>query len=116
VSSDWTFLNFEGGNAVLHANYQWKDDAYASSPVGPAIKGRDKWAIPANGTLDARLTVNFEVGSGSKMNVALWGRNITDKRYKATVTAIGAPATGYTGQTFAYGEPATYGIELGMQF
>ncbi|ARS29500.1 TonB-dependent receptor [Sphingomonas sp. KC8] len=114
---DYTFLRFDGdsGTVVVHANYQWKDAAFASSPVGPAIVGRDYWAIPAYGTLDARLTVNFEL-KGGDASVALWGRNITDRAYRATVTAIGAPATGYTGQTFAYGEPATYGLEFKFAF
>lgn len=108
---DYTLLHFGRGSIVAHANYQWKDAAFASSPVGPAIGGREYWAIPSYGTLDARLTVNFEM-NGSDASVALWGRNITDRAYRATVTAIGAPASGYTGQVFAYGEPATYGLEF----
>lgn len=116
ASADFTFLRFDGGTAVAHVNYQWKDAAFASSPVGPALVGRDYWAIPSYGTLDARLTFNVETGADSNVSIALWGRNITDRAYKATVTAIGAPATGYTGQTFAYGEPATYGMEIGFKF
>ena len=114
-AADYTVLHFDSGDIVLHANYQWKDAAFASSPVGSAVTGRNYWAIPAYGTLDARLTVNFDL-KGSDASIALWGRNITDRAYRATVTAIGAPATGYTGQTFAYGEPATYGLEFKFNF
>jgi hypothetical protein len=41
---------------------------------------------------------------------------VTDRQYKATVAASGSPATGFNGQSFAYGEPATYGIELSYRF
>ena len=115
-SADYTFLRRGNMKAVAHANYQWKDQAFASSPAGEAIVGRQFWAIPAYGTLDARLTVSWETSTGSEAAIALWGRNVTDRAYKATVAASGSPATGFNGQSFAYGEPATYGIELSYRF
>lgn len=114
ATADYTVVRFDTGSIVAHANYQWKDAVFATSSVGPAVVGRDFFAIPSYGTLDARLTVNFEL-RGNAASVALWGRNITDKAYRATVTGIGGPATGYTGQTFAYGEPATFGLEFGIR-
>ena len=116
ASADYTFLRIGDAKAVAHANYQWKDDAFASSPAGPAIIGRQFWAIPAFGTLDTRLTFSWDLASGSEAAIALWGRNVTDKKYKATVAAAGSPATGFNGQSFAYGEPATYGVELSYKF
>lgn len=116
ASADYTLLRWGNAKAVAHANYQWKDQVFASSPAGPAIAGRQFWAIPAYGTLDARFMVSWETASGSEASVALWGRNITDRTYKATVAASGSPATGFNGQSFAYGEPATYGVELSYRF
>lgn len=116
IAADYDFLKTNDVTFKAHANYQWKDQAFASSPAGPAIRGRQYWAIPSFGTLDLRLSATWDTASGSKASLALWGRNVTDKAYKATVAASGAAATGYVGQVYTYGEPATYGIELSYKY
>ncbi len=113
---DVTFLRFATGLVAAHLDYQWKDKAYASSPVGRVVAGRNFWAIPSYGLVNGRLRVDLELAGGLDTSISLWGRNITDKTYKATVTAQGSAATGYVGQTFAYGEPATYGLEFALRF
>jgi iron complex outermembrane receptor protein len=45
-SADYTFLRRGNMKAVAHANYQWKDQAFASSPAGVAIVGRHSGPFP----------------------------------------------------------------------
>jgi iron complex outermembrane recepter protein len=116
LSGDLTLARFGDDTLALFGNYQWKSKAYATGGAGSAIVGRDNTAIPAFGTADARLTYRHARASGGFVSFALWSRNITDEDYKAHVIATGSGLSGYTGQIFAYGEPRTYGAEVGFEF
>ncbi|OCC24153.1 hypothetical protein MB02_07735 [Croceicoccus estronivorus] len=115
LTGDWTFLRFDSGKLTAHADYRWKDDAFATSGAGPAVPGREKNLIPAYGLLDARVTLERE-WNGRPFTFSLWGRNITDKRHVIQGNGIGGILTGYADQVFAYSEPATYGVEIGFDF
>ena len=54
--------------------------------------------------------------AGQNITVALWGKNILDKRYPGFVIGSGSILTGYFNQAISYGDPATYGIDVGFSF
>ena len=50
------------------------------------------------------------------MTIGLWGKNILDKRYPGFVIGSGSILDGYFNQAISYGDPATYGIDVGFSF
>ena len=69
-------------------------------------------AAPARGLLDARLTLSDMELAGARASISLWGKNITDKEYKAVGIDFGG--LGFGGNV--YGDPATWGVDLNLQF
>ncbi|HEY4545308.1 MAG TPA: TonB-dependent receptor [Pedomonas sp.] len=116
LSADWTFLRFDNGNLAAHVAYQWKDKAYMTAGAGPDVAGRDFYVLPSRDLLDARLTYTRELANDREIRFALWGRNITDNRYKAHLIGNGDIVQGYFSQSYAIGEPASYGIEISLDF
>lgn len=116
LAADWTFLRFNGGDLAAHVAYQWKDKAYMTSGAGPDVKGREFYTLPSYGLLDARVTYTHELANSREIRFALWGRNITDKKYKAHLIGNGDIVQGYFSQSYAIGEPASYGIEISLDF
>jgi iron complex outermembrane receptor protein len=69
-------------------------------------------AAAPRGLVDARLTLSeLSIGSGN-LTLSIWGKNITDKKYK--VVGIDFGQLGFAGNI--YGEPASYGLDLGVKF
>lgn len=117
LSGDWVIGTFGSGELAAHADYTWKDEAFTTAGAGPAVPlGRDAPVNPSYGLVDARLTYAIERGSGRDMSIALWGKNVFDKRYPGFVIGSGSIITGYPNQAISYGDPATYGIELRFAF
>lgn len=116
LAADWTFLQFDGGDVAAHVAYQWKDKAYMTAGAGPDVMGRDLYALPSRGLLDARVTYTRELANDREVRFAIWGRNITDKKYKAHLIGNGDIVQGYFSQSYAIGEPASYGIEISLDF
>jgi len=86
----------------FHLDYSWQDDQYAlaNTDNGDVI-------VDDFGLLNARISLaDFKVAK-STLQMAVWGRNITDE--DTANYRIGATAA-----TFL--EPATYGVELIVEF
>jgi iron complex outermembrane receptor protein len=108
VSLDYDFPRFDIGALALHLNYNYAEaaDAIAIKSTGAAPNS----PLSSRGLLDARLTLSeIEVGA-SKMQVALWGMNLTDTEYYDNVIDFG----GYRAGTLGW--PRTYGAEVSLQF
>lgn len=84
--------------------YTWRGNSYFNYDEVPGNK------IDSFGLLNARLELNNIAGSA--FSVALFGRNITDKKYAQSV--LRAETFGFISRL--YGEPATYGIEATYRF
>src|SRR3546814_4089839 len=66
--------------------------------------------IPAYGLLNARVTLNLD---SPVMELSVWGRNITRKRYLTNVADF---ITSFGVAEGSIGEPRTYGVTLGYRF
>ena len=66
---------------------------------------------PGYATLGARL--EWRKVGGKDFDLALWGKNITDKLYAVGGVPQGS-SSGMT--TFLYGEPRTYGLQVTVRF
>ncbi|AYJ88051.1 TonB-dependent receptor [Sphingomonas paeninsulae] len=117
LSGDWEIGEIGPGKLTAHADYTWKDKVYTTAGDGPSVpSGRDAPVNAAYSLVDARLTYRIDRGENRSFSVALWGKNILDKRYPGFVIGSGSILTGYPSQAISYGDPATYGIDFGFSF
>lgn len=119
-TSPWT------GNVALNANfplgagetkltarvaYTYEDGKYSfnnniGAPFNEQLKGDDRNLI------DAQLAVeNIELG-GAKLDLRLWGKNLTNSH--DFVRGVDFGALGYAGGFFA--DPRTFGVTLGVKY
>ena len=76
--------------------------------VGSALANDTR--VPSHALLNARLSFDgIELG-GTRLDVALWSRNLTDKKYIQNMIDFG-PGFGSLTQVY-FGTPRTYGVEL----
>lgn len=87
------------------ANYSWRSSQYATITADPLSK------MPAYGLLNARIALtDIELGNGSTLEVAAWGKNLTDKEY--LVSAINLSIL----TVAQYGDPLSAGVEARVEF
>jgi iron complex outermembrane receptor protein len=117
LSADMNFGEVGPGELAFHVDYTWKDKVFTTAGDGPSIPvGRKAPVNKAYGLVDARLSYSIDRGEGQNITVALWGKNILDKRYPGFVIGSGSILDGYFNQAISYGDPATYGIDVGFSF
>ncbi|ARS27786.1 TonB-dependent receptor [Sphingomonas sp. KC8] len=117
LSGDWNILTMGDGSLALHVDYTWKDKINTTAGNGPSVPGGRQFPInDSYGLLDGRLTYTLDRGDDRQITIALWGKNILDKRYPGFVIGSGSILDGYYGQARSYGQPATYGVEFGFNF
>jgi iron complex outermembrane receptor protein len=106
------------GDLSLHADYAYVSSRAfyqdTASPLQPAdiraiyARANEFGLVKSYGLLNARAA--FNLGSPD-LEIAFWGRNLTNKRYQNVVstfyTSFG-PAMGYPGAPRTYGVSATY--------
>ena len=109
VSVDYDFPRFSFGALALHLNYNYSEaaDAIAIKSTGAAPNSR----LSSRGLLDGRLALSdIEVGASSKLQVALWGMNLTDTEYYDNVIDFNSFRAGTLGWR------RTYGAEVILEF
>ncbi|AZI35736.1 TonB-dependent receptor [Caenibius tardaugens] len=117
LSADYVFGQVGPGELAAHIDYTWKDKVYTTAGDGPAIPvGRDAPVNPSYTLVDARLSYTIDRGDNRNITIGLWGKNILDKRYPGFVIGSGSIIAGYPNQAISYGDPATYGIDVGFSF
>jgi iron complex outermembrane receptor protein len=130
---EWT-LAFFGDYAVdvgpgqlkLHADYSWRSEAFAvpiaaSAPqrIGRTPEQIDALSnalqnsarIPSYGLLNARIAYKFDE---PEIEVALYGRNITEEQYFSRLLPVEGTALGFT--SYMPGDPRTYGVSVSLGF
>jgi len=119
ASVDYTFWRFEQAELSLNLNYHYQSDNYLTAPAGKKVPGRENYRQESHGILNARLAADFKLPQDHRLQVAVWGRNITEKEYRTHMIGLGGGAVatpysgfGYTFAAVAWSEPATYGMDL----
>ena len=119
ASLDYTFWRFEKADLSLNLNYRHQSDTYLTAPAGKAVPGRENYLQKAHGTLNARIAADFKMPQERSLQLALWGRNITEREYRTHLIGLGGGAVdtasspmGYTFAAVAWSEPATYGVDI----
>ncbi|ARS28717.1 TonB-dependent receptor domain-containing protein [Sphingomonas sp. KC8] len=99
------------GNMAFRLDYNYRGKVFFHpNPITAPFA--NQVTAPARGLLDARITLSdLELGA-AKASVALWGKNITDKKYKAAGLDFGT--LGFAGNV--YGDPATWGLDVSFKF
>lgn len=115
-SGDWQIGEVGPGMVSVHADYTWKDMAYTTSGAGVAVPNRHYPVNPSYGIVDARISYDIDRGAGQNITIALWGKNVFDKRYPGFVVGSGSIRDGYHNAALTYGTPRTYGIDIGFSF
>ncbi|WP_257549380.1 TonB-dependent receptor [Sphingopyxis sp. DBS4] len=96
------------GNFTARADWSYRSKIYWH-PVNPF---NDAIADGGVGLLNARLSISdIDVG-GAKASIAVWGRNLTKEDYM--LSGIDFGSLGFAG--VMYGDPRSYGIEVGFKF
>ncbi len=94
----WRFANGVGGNAVVAIAY--KDDVSYDIVRQPAETLEDGYWLA-----NARIEIT---GTDDRWTAFLWGKNLTDERYRTQVL------TSSIGFGESWGEPRTYGVGLSL--
>lgn len=87
------------------ANYSWRSSQYSSIVSDPLSQ------MPSYGLLNARIALtDIELGNGSTLEVAAWGKNLTDKEYLVSAINLSVLTVGQ------FGEPLSAGAEARVKF
>ena len=118
-SSKWT-LNasiqyelpaFDFGQLAARLDYNYRSKIYfhpttVGTPLNDAIAGQKR------GLFDGRITLSKLMLGTNEATIAVWGKNLTKKEYKANGIDFGG--LGYAGNV--YGEPRSFGVDLNYAF
>ncbi|ARS27501.1 TonB-dependent receptor [Sphingomonas sp. KC8] len=118
-SSKWT-LNasiqyelpaFDFGQLSARLDYNYRSKIYfhpttVGTPYNDAIAGEKR------GLFDGRITLSKLMLGTNEASIAVWGKNLTKKEYKANGIDFGG--LGYAGNV--YGEPRSFGVDLNYAF
>ena len=102
VSLDYNTQISDRLEMYAHINLNHKDDHLSSQD-----EGND-----AHDLINANVRFNYELSNGKSAFLKFWGKNITDEEYR--IDGIGFRALAY--DVFVFGEPASYGVSMGMNF
>lgn len=92
---------------TLTLSYAWQDKVVTTAPYIERPGAR----IGAYGLLNGRLSVTELPLGSTTIDVAIWGRNLTNKHY--VIDAVGSFP--WSTNMKAYGEPLTVGIEVSLK-
>ena len=102
-------LSFGKPSARIDYNYLSKR-YFNPNPLNSPFN--EQLAAAPRGLIDVRLALSQIPLGRADVALAAWGRNVTNKKYKAVGIDFGA--LGFAGNI--YGEPATYGLDLSVKF
>lgn len=113
---DWDVLSGPMGDLTLtgDANHsaQYYTFPYALSPQSPQPASNTQ--APSRTLFDARLAWSNLPIAGQDVEIAIWGKNLTNVEYLSNFIDFGP---GFGGLTNGYfGPPRTYGITFGVDF
>nr|WP_089218214.1 TonB-dependent receptor [Sphingomonas laterariae] len=118
-SSEWTVNasaqydvpEFDFGQLSFRVDYNYRSKIW----FHPTLVGtpyNDVIASPGRGLFDGRITLSKLALGSNEASIAVWGKNLADKEYRANGIDFGG--LGYAGNV--YGEPRSFGIDLNYNF
>jgi iron complex outermembrane receptor protein len=113
---DWGLVSGDWGALTLSADANYSDRyfTYPYSLTRTVPQNAFTSEVPARTVIDARLAWSDIPIAGQNVELAIWGKNITDKEYLTNFIDFGPGFGGITNGFF--GAPATYGVTLGLDF
>lgn len=108
VDVTYTPLLWSSVSLLANINYSWRDSQWPAANAS-VIRNAE---IADYGLLNARLGLRDIEAFGGLMSASLWGKNLTDEEYQLDI--IGAFP--YSTRTGAFGEPASYGVDVSFVF
>ncbi|GAB3103698.1 TonB-dependent receptor [Aestuariicella hydrocarbonica] len=104
---DYTVGSYDWGTILAHVDWSYQDDFVPY--VDPALNTAGQ--IKSYDLINARLSLtDIDVGNGQAIQVALWGKNLTDQDYRQNTIPFGLWTTSY------FGDPRTYGLDVRYDF
>jgi iron complex outermembrane recepter protein len=112
LAPEWNYLlggvysvPLGGMTLEASANWSWRSKQWAT------ITPNELATRKAYGTLDARLALtDIELGGGNQLEVALWGRNLSDTKYWTSGIDLGVLAVRQ------WADPRSLGVEGRIRF
>lgn len=111
AGAEYKFPPFSFGRLSVRADYNYQSKRYFNVSELGTPHYRDIVA-GGRGLLDARIALSDIRMGGGELTVALFGKNITDKKYR--VSGIDFGSLGFAGNS--YGDPMTWGIDAKVAF
>lgn len=94
------------GALKASVDYSWRDERY-----GTAFNDDlDGFFLDDYGLVNARVALSGIAVGDSQLEVAVWGRNLTDEEYKVHSISLGTYHAAY------FGEPETVGLDVTLRF
>jgi len=116
LAADYTFFKFDKGDVAAHLDYRYQSETYLTASSGPAVAGREFYAIQGYGLLNGRVTLTMDLPRGDQAKIGLWGKNLANKQYLAHTTGNGGPIDGFNSAAESWGEPASYGVDVSYRY
>ncbi|WP_176594849.1 TonB-dependent receptor [Sphingobium sp. EM0848] len=108
--AQWDIADLSIGHLSARADYDYRGKIYFH-PTTVGTPYNDEIASGPRSLVNGRISLTNIDLNGAKAELALWGKNIFDKKYR--LYGIDFGAIGYAGNT--YGEPATYGVDFRLK-
>jgi iron complex outermembrane receptor protein len=108
IGLEYAIGNFDWGTLTGRLDWSYQDEyVHYVNPNQNATSLLDSYHL-----LNGRLTLSeIQVGDGQTLQIAAWGKNLTDEDYRvSTIPLVDMWTVSY------FGEPRTYGLELSYQF
>lgn len=107
IDLDWTIIQSDWGAIDAHIDWSRKSDYVAYTNPDQNATGQ----LGSYSIVNARLSLSeVQMGDSARMQVSAWGKNITDEEYRENIIPFGLWTVSY------WGQPATYGIDLRVDF
>lgn len=97
---------------TMHLDYSYQSSNFHLSVYGHDAPGYDKARVPSHGLFNGRVTLSTLLSHAGRLNVSLWGKNLSNKKYIITKLGQGNNLTGFTSSADAWAQPRTYGVSL----
>ena len=110
ASVQYDFPRFDVGQLSLALDYNYRGKIYMTPTlIGTPL--RDAIAGDPRSLFGARFTLSQVNVAGSEATIALWGRNLTNRKYR--IHGIDFGSLGYAGNV--YGEPRSIGVDVTLK-